>query len=67
MMMPLKVRRSTTAAPATLPSARREAPAPAGGTTGRSADGRVNRIKKIKRQLYGRAGLHLLRKLILLQ
>ncbi|MEU6497783.1 transposase [Streptomyces sp. NPDC046984] len=27
----------------------------------------VNRIKKIKRQLYGRAGFHLLRKMILLQ
>ncbi|MFE5796236.1 hypothetical protein ACFQ8C_27165 [Streptomyces sp. NPDC056503] len=27
----------------------------------------VNRIKKIKRQLYGRAGCELLRKMILLQ
>ncbi|MEU9273063.1 hypothetical protein AB0E04_47990 [Streptomyces sp. NPDC048251] len=27
----------------------------------------VNRIKKIKRQLYGRAGFELLRKMILLQ
>jgi len=27
----------------------------------------VNRIKKIKRQIYGRAGFHLLRKMILLQ
>lgn len=32
-----------------------------------SIEGAVNRIKKIKRQLYGRAGFHLLRKLILLQ
>jgi transposase len=30
-------------------------------------EGAVNRIKKIKRQLYGRAGFDLLRKLILLQ
>jgi transposase len=30
-------------------------------------EGAVNRIKKIKRQLYGRAGFELLRKLILLQ
>ncbi|WP_327188196.1 ISL3 family transposase [Streptomyces sp. NBC_01334] len=30
-------------------------------------EGAVNRIKKIKRQLYGRAGFHLLRKMILLQ
>ncbi|MGJ3558336.1 hypothetical protein ACR6C2_02555 [Streptomyces sp. INA 01156] len=30
-------------------------------------EGTVNRIKKIKRQLYGRAGLDLLRKMILLQ
>ncbi|MFF3940433.1 hypothetical protein [Streptomyces phaeofaciens] len=29
--------------------------------------GAVNRIKKIKRQLYGRAGCELLRKMILLQ
>ncbi|OLZ65628.1 transposase [Streptomyces sp. IMTB 2501] len=29
--------------------------------------GAVNRIKKIKRQLYGRAGFELLRKMILLQ
>ncbi|MFJ4321404.1 transposase [Streptomyces lavendulae] len=32
-----------------------------------SVEGAVNRIKKIKRQLYGRAGFHLLRKMILLQ
>ncbi|MGW7097032.1 transposase [Streptomyces sp. NPDC054874] len=32
-----------------------------------SIEGAVNRIKKIKRQLYGRAGFDLLRKLILLQ
>ncbi|WP_425274812.1 transposase [Streptomyces viridosporus] len=32
-----------------------------------SVEGAVNRIKKIKRQLYGRAGFELLRKLILLQ
>ncbi len=32
-----------------------------------SIEGAVNRIKKIKRQLYGRAGFHLLRKMILLQ
>ncbi len=32
-----------------------------------SIEGAVNRIKKIKRQLYGRAGLELLRKMILLQ
>ena len=32
-----------------------------------SAEGAVNRIKKIKRQLYGRAGFGLLRKMILLQ
>ncbi|MDX3235144.1 transposase [Streptomyces sp. ME03-5709C] len=32
-----------------------------------SIEGAVNRIKKIKRQLYGRAGFHLLRKLILPQ
>ncbi|MER5603131.1 transposase [Streptomyces sp. NPDC002265] len=31
------------------------------------SEGAVNRIKKIKRQLYGRAGLQLLRKMILLQ
>ncbi len=31
-----------------------------------SIEGAVNRIKKIKRQLYGRAGFVLLRKLILL-
>ncbi|WP_413092528.1 transposase [Streptomyces phaeochromogenes] len=31
------------------------------------AEGAVNRIKKIKRQLYGRAGFKLLRKMILLQ
>jgi transposase len=30
-------------------------------------EGTVNRIKKIKRQLYGRAGFELLRKMILLQ
>ncbi|MEU2624607.1 hypothetical protein ABZ642_41960 [Streptomyces sp. NPDC007157] len=30
-------------------------------------DVEANRIKKIKRQLYGRAGFELLRKLILLQ
>jgi transposase len=30
-------------------------------------EGAVNRVKKIKRQLYGRAGFELLRKLILLQ
>lgn len=30
-------------------------------------EGAVNRIKKIKRQLYGRAGFELLRKMILLQ
>ncbi|MEU8625037.1 hypothetical protein [Streptomyces sp. NPDC048669] len=30
-------------------------------------EGAVNRIKKIKRQLYGRAGLELLHKMILLQ
>ncbi|MFE7045256.1 transposase [Streptomyces atratus] len=32
-----------------------------------SIEGSVNRIKKIKRQLYGRAGFELLRKMILLQ
>ncbi len=32
-----------------------------------SVEGAVNRIKKIKRQLYGRAGFHLLRKMILLR
>lgn len=32
-----------------------------------SIEGAVNRIKKIRRQLYGRAGFDLLRKLILLQ
>ncbi|WP_327389086.1 transposase [Streptomyces sp. NBC_01207] len=32
-----------------------------------SIEGAVNRIKKIKRQLYGRAGFHLLRKMVLLQ
>ncbi|MFD3658424.1 transposase [Streptomyces sp. NPDC058620] len=32
-----------------------------------SIEGAVNRIKKIKRQFYGRAGFHLLRKMILLQ
>ncbi|MFI7351905.1 ISL3 family transposase [Streptomyces sp. NPDC049936] len=32
-----------------------------------SIEGAVNRIKKIKRQLYGRAGFDLLRKMILLQ
>lgn len=32
-----------------------------------SIEGAVNRIKKIKRQLYGRTGLELLRKMILLQ
>ncbi|MGW3494863.1 ISL3 family transposase [Streptomyces sp. NPDC001020] len=32
-----------------------------------SIEGAVNRIKRIKRQLYGRAGFELLRKLILLQ
>ncbi|MFJ8982996.1 ISL3 family transposase [Streptomyces sp. NPDC102282] len=32
-----------------------------------SVEGAVNRIKRIKRQLYGRAGFHLLRKMILLQ
>ncbi|WP_246094826.1 transposase [Streptomyces roseicoloratus] len=32
-----------------------------------SIEGAVNRIKKIKRQLYGRAGFPLLRKMILLQ
>ncbi|GHI40060.1 transposase [Streptomyces violascens] len=31
-----------------------------------SIEGAVNRIKKIKRQLYGRGGFHLLRKMILL-
>ncbi|MGW6418543.1 transposase [Streptomyces sp. NPDC055055] len=31
-----------------------------------SIEGAVNRIKKIKRQLYGRAGFELLRKMILL-
>ncbi|MFV5998988.1 hypothetical protein ACNPQM_43500 [Streptomyces sp. NPDC056231] len=30
-------------------------------------EGAVNRIKKIKRQLHGRAGFELLRKMILLQ
>ncbi|MFJ4206637.1 hypothetical protein ACIP2Y_44520 [Streptomyces sviceus] len=30
-------------------------------------EGAVNRIRKIRRQLYGRAGFELLRKLILLQ
>jgi hypothetical protein len=30
-------------------------------------EGAVNRLKKIKRQLYGRAGFELLRKMILLQ
>ncbi|MFI9056833.1 transposase [Streptomyces anulatus] len=32
-----------------------------------SIEGAVKRIKKIKRQLYGRAGFELLRKMILLQ
>lgn len=32
-----------------------------------SIEGAVNRIEKIKRQLYGRAGFELLRKMILLQ
>ncbi|MFE0475952.1 hypothetical protein ACFW2V_30570 [Streptomyces sp. NPDC058947] len=32
-----------------------------------SIEGAVDRIEKIKRQLYGRAGFHLLRKMILLQ
>ncbi|MFJ8620080.1 transposase [Streptomyces clavifer] len=32
-----------------------------------SVEGAVNRIKRIKRQLYGRAGFHLLRKMIQLQ
>ena len=32
-----------------------------------STEGAVNRIKKIKRQLYGPAGFELLRKMILLQ
>ncbi|MFE2877363.1 hypothetical protein ACFXGO_17240 [Streptomyces roseus] len=32
-----------------------------------SIKGAVNRVKKIKRQLYGRAGFELLRKMILLQ
>ncbi|WP_234389111.1 hypothetical protein [Streptomyces sp. AS58] len=32
-----------------------------------SIEGAVNRIKRIKRQLYGRAGFELLRKMILLQ
>ncbi|MFG3498760.1 transposase [Streptomyces sp. NPDC047928] len=32
-----------------------------------SIEGAVNRIKKIKRQFYGRAGFELLRKMILLQ
>ncbi|MFB6823167.1 hypothetical protein ACFCXA_16460 [Streptomyces virginiae] len=32
-----------------------------------SIEGAVNRIKKIKRQLYGRAGFELLRKMILPQ
>ncbi|GAA2410248.1 hypothetical protein GCM10010433_06240 [Streptomyces pulveraceus] len=32
-----------------------------------ATEGAVNRIKKIKRQLYGRAGFELLRKMILLQ
>ncbi|MFE7809717.1 ISL3 family transposase [Streptomyces sp. NPDC057430] len=32
-----------------------------------SIEGAVNRIKKIKRQLYGRAGFELLRKMVLLQ
>lgn len=31
-----------------------------------SIEGAVNRIKKIKRLLHGRAGFHLLRKMILL-
>ncbi|KQW02725.1 transposase [Streptomyces sp. Root369] len=30
-------------------------------------EGTVNRIKKIKRQLYGRVGFELLRKMIVLQ
>ncbi|MFB7212359.1 hypothetical protein [Streptomyces sp. NPDC056255] len=32
-----------------------------------SIEGSVNRIKKIKRQLYDRVGFYLLRKMILLQ
>ncbi|MFD0343354.1 transposase [Streptomyces sp. NPDC127117] len=32
-----------------------------------ATEGAVNRIKKFKRQLYGRAGFELLRKMILLQ
>lgn len=32
-----------------------------------SIEGAMNRIKEIKRQLYGRAGFELLRKMILLQ
>ncbi|MGW3124210.1 hypothetical protein ACWDBW_45130 [Streptomyces sp. NPDC001107] len=30
-------------------------------------EGAVNRVKKIKRQMYGRAGFDLLRKMVLLQ
>ncbi|WP_256216268.1 hypothetical protein [Streptomyces sp. Ag109_O5-10] len=36
------------------------------GSSG-NIEGAVNRLKKIKRQLYGRAGFELLRKVILLQ
>lgn len=36
------------------------------GSSG-SIEGAVNRIKNIKRQLYGRAGFELLSKMILLQ
>lgn len=32
-----------------------------------SIEGAVNRIKKTKRQLYGRAGFELLRKIVMLQ
>ncbi|MFF9340180.1 MULTISPECIES: ISL3 family transposase [unclassified Streptomyces] len=37
------------------------------GWSSGSIEGAVNRVKKIKRQLYGRAGFELLRKMILLQ
>ncbi|MGW1846852.1 transposase [Streptomyces sp. NPDC001966] len=37
------------------------------GWSSGSVEGAVNRIKKIKRPLYGRAGFELLRKMILLQ
>ncbi|MFE6491754.1 hypothetical protein [Streptomyces sp. NPDC057748] len=64
---------STTSAPCmvTVRALKARAPAVTAGLTlawsSGSIEGAVNRIKKIKRHLYGRAGFHLLRKMILLQ